>query len=84
MLEGVISSKTKISILVKLFLNPAMKAYLRELSTEFNVSSNSVRTELNNLADKMPEKVAQLAKRHQAWLKELGGGKGKGARKRRK
>jgi arylsulfatase len=42
------------------------------------------RTELNNLADKMPEKVAQLAKRHQAWLKELGGGKGKGSRKRRK
>ncbi|MFV2080701.1 MAG: ArsR family transcriptional regulator [bacterium] len=49
MLQGVISSKTKISILVKLFLNPATKAYLRELATEFNVSTNSVRTELNNL-----------------------------------
>lgn len=49
MLEGVISSKTKINILVKLFLNPATKAYLRELASEFHVSTNSVRTELNNL-----------------------------------
>ncbi len=30
------------------------------------------RTELNNLADTMPEKVAALAKRHEAWLDELG------------
>jgi arylsulfatase len=29
------------------------------------------RTELNNLADKMPEKVAELEKRYEAWLKEL-------------
>jgi DNA-binding transcriptional ArsR family regulator len=48
-LEGVIGSKTKINILVKLFLNPAMKAYMRELAKEFDVSSNSVRTELNTL-----------------------------------
>jgi predicted nucleotidyltransferase len=51
MLEGVISSKTKINILVKLFLNPATKAYLRELASELNVSTNSVRTELNNLTE---------------------------------
>ena len=31
------------------------------------------RTELNNLAQKMPEKTAELAARHDAWLKELGG-----------
>jgi DNA-binding transcriptional ArsR family regulator len=49
MLEGFISSKTKINILVKLFLNPGTRAYLRELATEFDVSTNSVRTELNNL-----------------------------------
>ncbi|GBE14884.1 paaX-like protein [bacterium BMS3Abin14] len=49
MLSGVITSKTKINILVKLFLNPAMRAYLRELASEFKVSTNSVRTELNNL-----------------------------------
>ncbi|MDF1526738.1 MAG: GntR family transcriptional regulator [bacterium] len=28
-----------------------MKAYLRELAAEFNVSTNSVRTELNILTD---------------------------------
>ena len=49
MLEGVINSKTKTNILVKLFLNPTMKAYLRELANEFDVSTNSVRIELNNL-----------------------------------
>jgi len=45
------------------------------------------RTELNNLAGKMPEKVAEMAKRHEAWLKELGGRQRSGAkpgRKRRK
>jgi len=44
------------------------------------------RTELNNLADKMPEKVVELAKRHEAWVKELGGPKrkGSGGKKRRK
>jgi len=29
------------------------------------------RTELNNLADKMPDKVRQLSKRYDAWLQEL-------------
>jgi arylsulfatase len=29
------------------------------------------RTELNNLADKMPQKVAELAARHEAWTREL-------------
>ncbi|MFV2082204.1 MAG: winged helix-turn-helix domain-containing protein [bacterium] len=49
MLKGIITSRTKASILVKLFLNPRNRAYLRELATEFGVSTNSVRTELNNL-----------------------------------
>ena len=51
MLEGIIGSKTKVNLLVKMFLNPAMKAYLRELATEFGVSTNSVRTELNTLTE---------------------------------
>ena len=51
MLNGIITSKTKVNLLVKLFLNPAMKAYLRELATEFDVSTNSVRTELNILTE---------------------------------
>ena len=49
MLESVIPSKVRINILVKLFLNPGMKGYLRGLASEFGVSTNSVRTELNNL-----------------------------------
>ncbi|MBL7219478.1 MAG: arylsulfatase [Phycisphaerae bacterium] len=42
------------------------------------------RTELNNLADRMPEKVKQLAARHDAWLKQLGGGRQKKQRTRKK
>ena len=49
MLEGIVSSKTKVNLFVKLFLNPATKAYLRQLASEFQVSTNSVRTELNHL-----------------------------------
>ena len=49
--QGVIPSRTRVNILVKLFLNPGMKAYLRELASEFEVSTNSVRTELNNLTE---------------------------------
>lgn len=51
MLDGIIGSKTKVNLLVKMFLNPAMKAYLRELAKEFDVSTNSVRTELNTLTE---------------------------------
>jgi DNA-binding transcriptional ArsR family regulator len=50
-LNGIITSKTKVNLLVKMFLNPAMKAYLRELAKEFNVSTNAVRTELNTLTE---------------------------------
>lgn len=50
-LSGIIGSKTKVNLLVKMFLNPALKAYLRELAKEFDVSTNSVRTELNTLTE---------------------------------
>jgi len=46
---GLISSKTRIKLLVRLFFNPKTKAYLRELAKEFRVSTNSVREELNQL-----------------------------------
>lgn len=49
-LTGVISSRTKVQILVKLFLNPGVRAYLRGLANEFNVSPNAVRTELGILS----------------------------------
>jgi len=51
MLNALITSKTRIRLLVKFFLNPASKSYLRELSNEFNESTNSVRIELNRLKD---------------------------------
>ena len=46
---GLISSKTRIKLLVRLFFNPGTRAYLRELSKEFQLSSNAVREELNQL-----------------------------------
>lgn len=46
---GLISSKTRIKLLVRLFFNPRTRSYLRELAKEFNVSTNSVREELNQL-----------------------------------
>ena len=47
--SGLISSKTRIRLLVRFFFNPATRAYLRELAKEFNLSTNSVREELNQL-----------------------------------
>lgn len=49
MLDALITSKTRIRLLVKFFLNPAMSSYLRELSEEFGESTNGVRVELNRL-----------------------------------
>jgi len=46
---GLISSKTRIKLLIRFFFNPQAQSYLRELSKEFNVSTNSVREELNQL-----------------------------------
>jgi predicted DNA-binding protein YlxM (UPF0122 family) len=46
---GLISSKTRIKLLVRFFFNPSTRSYLRELANEFNVSTNSVREELNQL-----------------------------------
>ena len=46
---GLISSKTRIKLLIRFFFNPKTSSYLRELSKEFNVSTNSVREELNQL-----------------------------------
>ena len=51
MLDTLITSKTRIRLLLKFFLNPETNAYLRELSTEFNESTNAIRVELNRLTD---------------------------------
>ncbi len=46
---GIISSNTRIKLLTRFFFNPNTRSYLRELAKEFNVSTNSVREELNQL-----------------------------------
>jgi hypothetical protein len=49
MIESIITSKTRIRLLLKFFLNCHTVSYLRELETEFGESSNSIRIELNKL-----------------------------------
>jgi len=49
MIEGLITSKTRIKLLLKFFLNSETKSYLRSLESEFDESSNSIRVELNRL-----------------------------------
>jgi len=50
MLEALITSKTRLRLLVKFFVNIANKGYLNSLANEFGESTNSVRKELNNLS----------------------------------
>ena len=49
MLESLITSKTRLNLLVKFFVNIANRGYLNSLANEFGESTNSVRKELNNL-----------------------------------
>lgn len=51
MLETLITSKTRIKLLLKFFSNKGNKAYLRSLADEFGESTNSVRVELNRLSE---------------------------------
>jgi predicted transcriptional regulator len=47
MIETLISSKTRIKLLLKFFLNSKNTAYLRNLEDEFGESTNAIRIELN-------------------------------------
>ena len=47
MLETLITSKTRLKLLLKFFLNSKSSSYLRELESEFNESTNAIRVELN-------------------------------------
>ena len=49
LLTGLIASKTRVKLLMRFFFNPQARSYLRELAKEFNVSTNAVREELNQL-----------------------------------
>lgn len=51
MLDLLITSKTRIKLLVKFFVTSANSGHLRGLATEFNESTNAIRKELNHLAD---------------------------------
>jgi len=49
MLEALITSKTRIKLLLKFFLNTQNTGYLRKLASEFGESTNAIRHELNRL-----------------------------------
>jgi len=51
MLDTLVTSKTRVKLILKFFLNPRSSAYLRGLSEEFGESSNAVRLELNRFED---------------------------------
>jgi hypothetical protein len=46
MLDTLITSKTRVKLLLKFFLNSNSRSYLRNLETEFGESTNSIRLEL--------------------------------------
>ena len=50
MLESIITSKTRLRILIKFFISITNKGYLNGLANEFGESTNSVRKELNSLS----------------------------------
>ncbi|MBI1300686.1 MAG: ArsR family transcriptional regulator [Alphaproteobacteria bacterium] len=50
MLDSLITSKTRVKLLIKFFANEGNQGYLRGLAEEFNESTNSVRVELNRLS----------------------------------
>ena len=63
MLNTLITSKTRINLLLKFFLNPGTKGYLRELAAEFGESTNAVRVELNRLTDAKLLKSSNLGRK---------------------
>ncbi len=51
LLSGLITSKTRIQLLMRLFLNPGQQSYLRELAKETGSSPSHVKGELKNLTE---------------------------------
>jgi hypothetical protein len=51
MLESLITSKTRLRLLIKFFVNSQNHSHLRGLSEEFGESTNAIRKELNNLTN---------------------------------
>lgn len=48
--SGIITSKMRVQVLMRLFLNPANRAYLREMANEFGASPGQLREELGQLS----------------------------------
>lgn len=48
-LQTLITSKTRVKLLMKFFLNHRTTSYLRDLESEFGESTNAIRVELNRL-----------------------------------
>ena len=78
LLSGLIASKTRIKLLMRLFFNPKVRSYLRELAKEFNVSTNAVREEINQLkktnllkSEKNGRQVYYMANTEHALFPEL-------------
>lgn len=51
MLDTLITSKTRVKLLLKFFLNSATRGYLRNLADEFQESTNAIRVELIRLEE---------------------------------
>ena len=72
MLNALITSKTRIKLMLKFFLNSSSTGYLRGLESEFGESTNSIRIELNRFEEaglitsttENNKKVFQANKKH--------------------
>jgi DNA-binding transcriptional ArsR family regulator len=51
MLDTLITSKTRLKLLLRFFLNSRSSSYLRNLENEFGESTNSIRLELNRFEE---------------------------------
>ena len=51
MLEDLITSKTRLKLLIKFFISQANSGYLNGLAKEMDGSTNKIRTELNHLQE---------------------------------
>ena len=51
MLNQLITSETRLRLLIKFFISQANRGYLNGLANEFNESTNSIRKELNHLSE---------------------------------
>lgn len=51
MLDTLITSKTRLKLILKFFLNAKTTSYLRDLESEFGESTNGIRVELNRFEE---------------------------------